>query len=68
MNEDDETADTLDSIKTAERISGNKLPVPEMKGHMLASIGFEDNSRITAKMLEAGTMDLESENLVAKKK
>jgi hypothetical protein len=35
---------------------------------MLSTTGFEENGRITAKMLEAGMMDLESENLVSKKK
>lgn len=68
MNEDDEAAETLDSIRTAERLSGAKFNAPEMKGQMLATTGFEENGRITAKMLEAGMMDLESENLVSKKK
>jgi len=35
---------------------------------MLATTGFLENGRITAKMLEEGMMDLESENLVSKKK
>lgn len=68
MNEDDEAAETLDSIKTAERLSGAKFNAPEMKGHMLATTGFEENGRITSKMLEAGMMDLESENMVSQKK
>jgi len=32
MNEDDEAAETLDSIRTAERLSGVKFNAPEMKG------------------------------------
>ena len=35
---------------------------------MLATTGFENDGRITSKMLQAGMMDLESESMIEKKK
>jgi hypothetical protein len=65
--EDDETADTLNSIKTAERVSGTTLKTPVNNDKLLTASGFEDDGRITAQMLSQGMIDPESENRIAKK-
>ena len=48
MQEDDEAAETLESIKTAELLSGTTFKTPENKDNLLATTGFEEDGRITS--------------------
>lgn len=65
--EDDDTADTLKSIESAERVSGSTFLTPINHDSLLSESGFEDNDHISAQMLAEGTIDAESEDKLVKK-
>ena len=63
--EEDETLETLASLRAAERLTGSTMKVPSMAGRMLAITGFEEDSRINGQMLSTGMVDKETENKIA---
>ena len=74
LNDEDDQAETLESLKSAERVSGAKLNTPEFTEKNFAKQGnlakdfMEDDTRVYTKYLSDAFTDQETEDKLAKQR